>query len=100
MATALPTPSRVTQLKYAQIGRCQGCGKRKPATETLCRECAEKHRQATNGLKLRLIEAGLCSQCGHEPLATVRLCRKCQDRHNTRTTKYKADRRRHDHSVP
>ena len=94
MTTQIKTPSRVTQLAYALIGRCQQCGKRHPSTETLCKVCAEKHRLATNGLKLRLIEEGLCSQCGKEPLATLRCCRKCQDRHNSRTAKAKATARR------
>jgi hypothetical protein len=90
----MSSPSRATQLKYAAAGKCQGCGKRKPRTQTLCLRCAGKHAAATSNLKLRLMQEGLCTQCGENPLATVRCCRECQDKHNRRTAEKKRESRR------
>jgi hypothetical protein len=91
--TGHPIPSRRTQLAYAASGKCQQCGKRKPATATLCVSCAAKHSAATSALKARLLDAGLCTQCGQAPLSTVRLCRACQDRHNARVAKTRAKKK-------
>lgn len=86
----MSAPSRQTQLAYAAKGKCEQCGKRKPATLTLCAVCAGSHAAATTALKARLLAEGLCTQCGKAPLSTVRLCRACQDRHNDRMASARA----------
>lgn len=83
---------RVTQVKYAAKGKCQRCGKRKPASVTLCKLCLSGHNTVTRELKARLIAAGLCSNSCGEKRETALFCRECQDKHNARVRAWRLKR--------
>ena len=89
------TPSRRTQLSYQHLGKCIQCGKRRPRTATLCRECASKHASATKGHAHQLIDQQLCTQCSQprdDP--DRRYCAPCREIHNLRNQERRAERRR------
>jgi hypothetical protein len=78
---------RSTQLKYAGAGKCQRCGERKPASDTLCGKCLRTHNAMTAARKDALLKAGLCVWCGGANRSGFRACDSCRDRYNARRRK-------------
>ncbi len=80
------------QWKKLAKGLCGICGKRKLATKSRCRKCADevarKARERDKGRK----KAGLCVLCGVNPLKTENHCSDCSERVNTRRRERRKER--------
>lgn len=73
---------RITQLKYSATGKCERCGRRRPASATLCRSCLSHHNQTTAAIKAALVQAGKCAWCARANRSAYRTCDDCRARHN------------------
>jgi hypothetical protein len=75
---------RTTQRKYAIAGKCERCGEKKPASETLCTACLGQHNEATAASKAKLIAEGRCAWCGKKHKSGFRVCDPCREAYNER----------------
>jgi hypothetical protein len=75
---------RITQLNHRAEGKCERCGKKKPASATLCGACLDAHNRITADLKARNIEARLCAWCGGPNGSEFRTCDDCRAVYNAR----------------
>lgn len=80
----MPAPSRKTQRTHATRGKCERCGKKPPASQTLCRACLKTHNNKTAITKAAHIAGGRCAWCAQPNASGCRTCDDCRQRYNAR----------------
>jgi hypothetical protein len=83
----MPAPSRKTQSKHRAAGKCENCGRRRPASATLCRPCLQAHNNRTAVTKAAHMAAHRCAWCGQANASGFRACDGCRERYNARRRK-------------
>lgn len=65
-----------------EAGLCGVCSEPRgeDGTQTLCRLCADKHKERWGAVRDARIAAGLCVRCGEQPASVGQQCTECVER--------------------